>query len=82
LVPDMFCKFYLVKNQGLGKSTYTFSAERLLLSAPRQASVGRATWRGSGMRKSTDVRQKMYMLIYPDPKNHKIVIDTKTVDSI
>jgi hypothetical protein len=52
---------------GPGKSTYTFSTERLLLSAPCQASVGRATWRGSGKQKSADVRQKTYTLIYPDP---------------
>jgi hypothetical protein len=78
----MFRKFYLVKNQGPGKSMFTFSAERLLLSAPRQASVGKATWRGSGKQKSTDVWQKTYTLIYPDPKNHKIVIDSKTIASI
>jgi len=44
---------------------YTFSAECLPLSAPCQASVGRASRRGE--RKAEDVRQKMYMLIYPDP---------------
>ncbi len=52
---------------GLGKSTYTFSAEHLGISAPRQASVGRASRRGSGKRKSADVEQKMYSLIYLDP---------------
>ncbi len=37
------------KNEwGLGKSRYTFSAERLLLFAPHQASVGRASRRGWG----------------------------------
>jgi hypothetical protein len=36
------------QNEGLGKSTYTFSAERLPLSAPHQASVGRASRRGGG----------------------------------
>jgi len=55
------------QNEGPGKSTYMFSAERLSLSAPHQASVGRDTWRRSGKRKSADVRQKTYMLIYPDP---------------
>ena len=68
--------------EGPGKSTFTFSAERLPLSTPRQASVGRATWRGSGKQKSTEIQQKMYTLIYPDPKNHKIVIDSKTIASI
>jgi len=53
---------------GLGKSTHTFSAERRQISAPRQASVGGATWLESGVWKSADVRRKMYMLIYPDPQ--------------
>ncbi len=52
---------------GPGKSMYMFSAERLPLSAPRQTSVGRASRRGSGKQKAEDVRQKTYMLIYPDP---------------
>jgi hypothetical protein len=36
------------QNEGPGKSTYTFSAERLPLSAPHQASVGRASRWGWG----------------------------------
>ncbi len=52
---------------GPGKLTYMFSAERLRISAPHQASVGRASRRGSGKQKSADVWQKMYTLIYPYP---------------
>jgi hypothetical protein len=52
---------------GPGKSTYMFSSKRLLVSAPRQASVVRATWQGSGKQKAEDVWRKTYMLIYPDP---------------
>jgi hypothetical protein len=59
-------------HEGPGKSTYMFSAERLPLSAPRQASVVRATWWGSGKQKAEDVQQKMYMLIYPDPTHDKL----------
>jgi hypothetical protein len=36
------------QGMGPGKSTYTFSTERLLLSAPRQASVGKASRQGVG----------------------------------
>ncbi len=52
---------------GPGKLTYTFSAKHLRISAPCQASVGRASRRGSGKHKSADVRRKMYTLIYPYP---------------
>jgi hypothetical protein len=44
-----------------------FSTERLQIFAPCQASLVRATWRGSGERKSADVRHKMATLIYPYP---------------
>jgi hypothetical protein len=44
---------------------YTFSTERLLLSAPRQASVDRASRRGE--QKAEEVQRKTYTLIYPDP---------------
>jgi hypothetical protein len=44
-----------------------FSAERMGISAPYQASVGRASMRGSGKRKSTYVWRKTYTLIYPYP---------------
>jgi hypothetical protein len=40
---------------GPGKLMYMFSTERLRISAPHQASVGRASRRGSGKQKSTDV---------------------------
>jgi hypothetical protein len=41
------------------------------ISAPRQASVGRASRRGSGKQKSAYVRWKMYTLIYPYPKSEE-----------
>ncbi len=53
--------------QGPGKLTYNFSAKCLQISAPRQASVGRASRWGSGKQKSADIEQKTYMLIYPYP---------------
>jgi hypothetical protein len=53
--------------KGPGKLTYMFSAIRMQISAPRQASVGRASRRGSGKRKSAYVQGKTYMLIYPYP---------------
>jgi hypothetical protein len=51
--------------KGPGELTYTFSTERLQISVPRQASVGRASRRGSGKQKSADVERKTYTLIYP-----------------
>ncbi len=64
---------------GPGKSTYTFSAECLLLSAPRQASVGRASRQGGGEQKVEDIRQKTYTLIYPDLKNLICLFDVEFV---
>jgi hypothetical protein len=52
---------------GPGELTYTFSAERLRISAPHQASVGRASRRGSAKQKSADVEWKTYTLIYHYP---------------
>ncbi len=50
---------------GQGKSTYTFSTERLLLSAPP------ACWlyplKPGGERNAKDIQWKTYVLIYPDP---------------
>jgi hypothetical protein len=57
--------YYIVL--GLGKLTYTFSAERLQISAPRQASVGRASRLGSRKQKSADIERKTYMLICSYP---------------
>ncbi len=59
--------------KGPGKLTYAFSAECLRISAPRQASVGRASRWGSGKQKSAIFEQKTYTLIYPYPhfKNEK-----------
>jgi hypothetical protein len=51
-------------NKGLGKLMYTFSAKRLPLSTPRQASVGRASRRVGVERKAEDVWRKTYTLIY------------------
>ncbi len=61
----LFLSSSLYLRMGPGKLTYTFSAGRLQISAPRQASVGRASRRGSGKRRSADIEQKMYTLIYP-----------------
>jgi hypothetical protein len=58
---------------GPGKSTYTFSAKRLLLSAPRQASVGRASRQGE--QKAEDIQRKTYTLINPDPSKCLTVLD-------
>jgi hypothetical protein len=58
----------LEKLRGPGKIMYTFSAEHMRISAPRQASVGRANRQGSGKRKSSYIRWKTYTLIYPYPK--------------
>ncbi len=49
------------KNMGPGKSTYTFSAERLLLSAPRQASVGTANRRGGGAESRRRSAENVYV---------------------
>jgi hypothetical protein len=45
--------------KGPGKSTHTFSAKRLPLSAPRQASVGRASRQGGG-RKAESGKKKTF----------------------
>jgi hypothetical protein len=62
----LFFSSALYLRMGPGKLTYTFSAERLQISAPRQASAGRASRQGSGKRKTADVKRKMYTLIYPN----------------
>ncbi len=56
-------------NMGPGKLTYMFSAERMRISASRQASVGKASRWASGKQKSAYTRRKMYTLIYPYPMN-------------
>jgi hypothetical protein len=76
--------FFIVKALGLnqtaarkgpGKSTQPFSAKHMRISAPRQASVGRATWQGSEERKSTDVVRKTVTLIFPYPaRNNNFTI--------
>jgi hypothetical protein len=63
-----------VKYSGLGKIMYTFSTERMQISAPRQASVGRSSMQGSGKQKSAYVRRKMYTLIYPYPKYSSLFV--------
>jgi hypothetical protein len=51
---------------GLGKSMYTFSTERLPLSAPLP-SCWLYPLKPCGEQKAEDVQQKTYTLIYPDP---------------
>jgi hypothetical protein len=53
-------------NWGQRKSTYTFSAERLLLSAFRSPTCWLYPLKPSGEQEAEDVRQKTYVLIYPD----------------
>ncbi len=52
---------------GPGKSTYTFSAERLRISAFRSPARWLYPLKPGGEQKAEDVRQKMYTSIYPDP---------------
>ncbi len=62
---DLVCR---IRNlTGQGKSTYTFSAERLLLSAPPPPLPALLTEAWRVAEKLEDVRRKTYTLIYPDP---------------
>jgi len=63
-----------VKYSGLGKIKFMFSAKRMQISAPRQASVGRSSRRGSGKQKSAYVQRKTYTLIYPYPKYSSLFV--------
>jgi hypothetical protein len=59
---------FLLPSFGPGKIMYTFSAKCMRISAPHQASVGRASRQRSGKRKSAYIRRKTYTLIYPCPQ--------------
>jgi hypothetical protein len=72
LIYNQGSKSDLCGKKGPGKITYMFSAKRMQISAPRQASVGRASRRGSRKQKSAYVRQKMYMLIYTYTGKHDL----------
>jgi hypothetical protein len=54
---------------GQGKSTYTFSAESLRISAFRSPARWLYRLKPGGEQKAEDVRRKTFTLIYPDPKN-------------
>jgi hypothetical protein len=56
------------KMQGKGKSTYTFSTERMWISAFSSPTCRLYPLKPGGEQKSAYVRRKTYTLIYPDPK--------------
>ncbi len=57
----VYMLIYPDPKRGPGKSMYTFSAERLLLSAPRQASVGRASRQGGGAESGRRLAENIYI---------------------
>ncbi len=58
-------------NRGKGKSMYTFSAERMQISAFRSPACWLYPLKPGGERKSAYVQWKTYTLIYPDPMNRQ-----------